>query len=379
MYATQAFENQRDAFDLRRFATLVLVATLITGVAAGAVMLSPLANSARGLIFHSSIVDRASMSTVVPGATTTVTLRFRNAGFASWERGGAGTQVDLGVKNDSVEFAKAGMAVGWLSDNRIATTSEEVVPPGAVGTFTFSVRAPDALGVYRIPVQLVVDGVTWLDDQEVFVVIASDFGFHSELIDQSRHPTLRAGETSGPLVVNLRNTGTREWVRGKADQQMNLGLEGGDASLKALAIGWPSVDRVAIQTEPLVSPGDASTFAFRVRAPSAPGTYALLLRPVVDGVTWLDGEGVMTLVTVTSASGQSAPQTLATTFASSASVAPQSVSAGDVASIAAAFTSSTATTALVGVEVYTPDGAAPAFQKWFEAQTFAPGEARSYP
>jgi len=51
-------------------------------------------------------------------------------------------------------------------------------------------------------------------------VLASDFGFHSELVDQSRHPMLRVGETSAPIMVKLMNTGTRAWVRGKADQQL---------------------------------------------------------------------------------------------------------------------------------------------------------------
>ncbi|HET9808271.1 MAG TPA: hypothetical protein VFQ66_01150, partial [Candidatus Limnocylindria bacterium] len=381
MYPTQTFENQGGAFDLRRLAVGVLVATLVAGVAAGAVMVSPLSSNARGLAFHSSVVDRPSLVTLAPGAMTSVTLRFRNSGFTSWERGAAGSQVDLGVKGDSVEFARAGLAIGWLSDNRIATTAEQIVPPGAVGTFTFSVRAP-ALGVYRIPVQLVVADVTWLDDQEVFVVVASDFGFHGELVDQSLHPTLRVGETSAPITVKIRNTGVRAWVRGTVGEQVNLGLTGEDRSLSALGVGWPSADRVAIQSEQRVEPGDVATFAFRVRAPATPGTYPLRLRPVVDGVTWLEDAGVMSLITVTAASGQRSSQTAqtaSTTFTSSASVAPASVSPGTAASITAAFTSSAATTALVGVEVYTPDGAALAFQSWFDAQSFAPGESRSYP
>src|SRR5688572_29997604 len=102
-------------------------------------MLSPLSDVARGLTFHSSVVDRGALVTLAPGSTESVTLRFRNSGFTSWERGVSGMQVDLAVKGDSVEFARAGMAAGWLSENRIATTVEPVVPPGAVGTFTFTV------------------------------------------------------------------------------------------------------------------------------------------------------------------------------------------------------------------------------------------------
>jgi len=380
-YGTQTFE-QRSGSNVLRFIAALFVITLVVVVAGAAVMLSPLSNGARALTFHSSIVDRGSPLTLVPGATASVTLRFRNAGLTAWERGGTGTQVDLGVENDSLEFARAGMALGWLTDNRIATTTESVVPPGAVGTFTFDVRAPTTLGVYRIPVRPVVDGVTWLDDQDVFVVVASDFGFHSELVDQSRHPTLRVGETSAPITVKLRNTGSRAWVRGIPSEQVNLGIVGDARPFGPLALAWPSADRVAIQSEPRVQPGEAASFVFRVRAPTTPGTYALRLQPVVDGVTWLEDAGVMSLITVTTASGQAQPQTVqaaTTLFVTSASVAPANVAAGDAASIKASFTSNTATTALVGVEVYTPDGASLAFQKWFEGQVFAAGEPRSYP
>ncbi|HEY9326268.1 MAG TPA: hypothetical protein VIS26_06835, partial [Candidatus Limnocylindria bacterium] len=377
-YTTQTFEQPRGAFHWRRVLTGAFIVTLVS---IGAVMFTPISNSARALTFHSSIVGRPSPTTIAPGATAAVTLSFKNTGLTAWEVGSANAQAVLAVKGDSIEFARAGMAVGWLSESRIATTTESTVAPGDVGTFTFALRAPATLGVYRIPVRLVIDGVTWMEDDDVFVVIASDFGFHTELVDQSRHPTLRAGETSAPITVKLRNTGTRAWVRGTAGEQVNLGLAGDDRTLAALGVGWPSADRVAIQTEPRVAPGDVGTFAFRVRA-QTPGTYALRLRPVVDGVTWLEDGGVMSLITVTSVSGQPAPQTAQTagvTFASSASVATSLVSAGEAASITAAFTSSAATTALVGVEIYTPEGTTLAFQKWFEGQSFTPGEPRSFP
>ena len=378
-YPTQTLEQRRVLMSWRK---LLVGAFVVTLVATAAVVFTPLSETARALAFRGSVVDAGSPATLAPGATTQISLRFRNTGLTTWQVGDPKSQVYLGVRGDSIEFARAGMAVGWLSESRIATTTESTVSPGSVGTFTFGVRAPATLGIYRVPVRLVVDDVTWLEDDGLFVVVASDFGFHGELIDQSRHPILRVGETSAPITVKLRNTGTRAWVRGTAGEQVNLGLDGADPSLTALASGWPSADRVAIQAEKTVAPGDVATFVFRVRAPSTPGTYALRLRGVVDGVTWLEGDGVMSLITVTAASGQTQQQPAtagAVSFTSSASVSPTSVSAGESANISAAFTSSAATTALVGVEINTPEGATLAYQKWFEGQSFASGESRSFP
>ena len=57
-------------------------------------------------------------------------------------------------------------------------------------------------------------------------------------------------------------------------------------------------DRPAIQSEATVAPGGIGTFTFQVRAPSGPGTYAFHLRPVIDGLTWMEDEGVFLIITV---------------------------------------------------------------------------------
>jgi hypothetical protein len=43
--------------------------------------------------------------------------------------------------------------------------------------------------------------------------------------------------------------------------------------------------------------GATTTFTFRVRG-VRPGTFALHVRPVVDGITWMEDEGVYMVVVV---------------------------------------------------------------------------------
>ena len=65
----------------------------------------------------------------------------------------------------------AGLGVGWPSANRVAFQSEASVPPGGVATFVFQVRAPMTPGVYAINLRPVIDAVTWMEDQGVFLYV----------------------------------------------------------------------------------------------------------------------------------------------------------------------------------------------------------------
>ena len=248
-------------------------------------------------IFGSQWVDQSAYPVLAPGAIGRVTLRFRNTGTTPWIRGVAGMQANLGIPGDDTSFDALGMNAGWLSANRLATTDEPVVAPGSIGTFNFAVRAPLTASRYSVPLRPVIDGTTWLTDQGVYIQVTSDYGYHSAWVTQSAYPDLQPGAASGVLSVTFRNVGTRPWVRGTG-AQLNLGINGDDRQWASLAIDWPSEDRVAIQTETVVPSGSTATFAFRVRAPLTPGVYYLNLRPVIDGVTWLEDEGVWLQLTV---------------------------------------------------------------------------------
>jgi hypothetical protein len=248
--------------------------------------------------YHSAFVDESAFPTLAPGATAQLTLRFRNTGTATWQKGASGSQANLGINGDDQSFAANGMNVGWLSGDRPAAQTESAVAPGAIGTFTFSVRAPMVTGTYRIPLRPVIDGRTWLEDQGVFLLVTSEAGYHSRWSAQSVYPTLSPGALSGPLWIQFTNTGSRPWVKGAAAQQANLGVVLDNASWAALGVGWLSANRVAGQTEASVAPGGVGTFAFQVRAPASPGVYRIALRPVIDGTTWMEDNGVYLVITV---------------------------------------------------------------------------------
>lgn len=249
--------------------------------------------------FHSAFVSESAWPTLAPGTSTSLTVKFQNTGTATWQKGVVGKQANLGLNGDTVAFANLGMNDGWMSANRLATTVESTVAPGQTGTFTFNVRAPATPGTYRLPLRPVVDGVTWMEDSGVFMVIVSASSYHSKWVSQSAYPTLGVGQTSAPLTIAFTNTGSSPWVKGVLGQEARLGINLDDVTWSSLGVNWPFQSRVATQTEATVASGQTATFTFQVKAPAQPGVYSIHLRPVIDGTTWMEDEGVYLIITVT--------------------------------------------------------------------------------
>jgi hypothetical protein len=248
---------------------------------------------------HSAWVSQTSVPALQPAGTSAVTLSFRNSGSKTWTKGVAGSQIALGIPGDSTAYSAMGMNVGWPSANRVAIQNESVVAPGNVATFTFTVRAPLSLGTVNMRVRPVIDGVAWLEDQGVYVPVTTFANYHSDWATQSAYPTLQAGQVSGTLSFQFRNTGTSTWNRGTLGQEARLGINGDNEMWAALAVGWAFTTRPAVQVESSVAPGQLGTFTFQIRAPSTPGVYYINVRPVIDGVTWMEDQGVFLIVTVT--------------------------------------------------------------------------------
>jgi len=248
---------------------------------------------------HSAWTSQTQVPAMQPASTSQVTLLFRNTGTKTWTRGLAGSQVALGVNGDTTAFSTLGMNVGWPSANRVAVQNEGSVGPGAIASFTFTVKAPFSAGTVRIPLRPVIDGVAWLEDQGVFVPVTTVVDYHSRWVSESAFPTLRVGEVSGPLSIVFRNAGSLSWIRGTLGQEARLAVNQDNAQWAALGVNWLSANRVAPQTEATVVPGATGAFTFQVRAPMTPGLYAIHLRPVIDAVAWMEDEGVFLYINVT--------------------------------------------------------------------------------
>jgi hypothetical protein len=124
------------------------------------------------------------------------------------------------------------------------------------------------------------------------IALPPDSGYHASWSAQSADPTVVIGATA-TLVLALKNTGSRGWSNDGAGAHVVIGTnDPQDADRSELAGDWLAVNRVTSTTTDYVGPGEIGWFEFTVRAPATAGDYRLALRGVVDGVTWLEDDGI---------------------------------------------------------------------------------------
>jgi hypothetical protein len=113
---------------------------------------------------------------------------------------------------------------------------------------------------------------------------------HTTFYAQSPYPTAAPGQTA-EWVIAVTNTGTTGWDLGQATA-VRLGTwNPQDAPSMLASPAWISSNRPAQQTTAWVGPGQQAWFRVQLQAPSAPGVYRLYVRPVIDGVMWLEDLG----------------------------------------------------------------------------------------
>jgi hypothetical protein len=118
--------------------------------------------------------------------------------------------------------------------------------------------------------------------------VASDV--HAAWVSQEA-PAIILVQGTADITMVFRNTGRVAWVKG-TPSEVRLGIVGDDRTLSdhGYAVAWPFPTRPAVQSEATVAPGHTAAFRFTVRGEAA-GKLIIRVRPVMDGVAWLEDEG----------------------------------------------------------------------------------------
>jgi cysteine-rich secretory family protein len=113
--------------------------------------------------------------------------------------------------------------------------------------------------------------------------------YHAAFYGESASPVASPGQVV-QWVIAFTNTGLTGWST--SGNEARLGTQSPQDAPSFLASGsWVAPNRPARQTTTYVGPGQQAWFIVDLVAPAQPGTYRLYVRPVIDGITWLEDVG----------------------------------------------------------------------------------------
>jgi|GEM_PF-1971395 len=236
-----------------------------------------------------------SHPTLMPGDSYNFYLKMKNTGSQIWKK----RQVNLGT--DHPRDRKPNFILSdinntgnshWISSNRIEML-EESVAPGETATFSFWLSVPGNAnsGVYREYFRMVADGITWMDDWGIYWDIRITRP-HSIWTGQSGYPTIRQGEKAN-VWIDFKNTGDTIWKK-TGYNPTRLGTNHPqDRASQFKGNNWLLPNRIQLEKDQ-VFPGETGRFSFEMNVLSTTpeGVYREYFRPVVDGVTWMEDNGV---------------------------------------------------------------------------------------
>lgn len=105
-------------------------------------------------------------ATTTPDGKIYVTIRARNMGLNTWTP----AFVRLGTSKPNDRGSRF-YDPSWPDPARPTQLLESSVAPGQIGTFQFTMKAPSYAGVYTEPFNIVAEGVTWMNDNNLSVKV----------------------------------------------------------------------------------------------------------------------------------------------------------------------------------------------------------------
>lgn len=266
-------------------------------------------------------------SYLVPGQKMNMKFFIKNSGDTPWNTRG-NNPVNLGTGNPydrPSSFATGGdyaipTSENWPRYNRPSTidgrletanntvVAADVINPGQIAVFSFTMTAPATPGEYREYFQPVMEGVTWMNNLGMwFPMRVLQPGYHYEYVGQENPAPIPLGGGGSTASISLRNSGQSSW---NVNGNVRLGTDKArDRISDFKGNDWLSANRAtAIDSnasapgKTTVGPGEVAKFTYTVNDPTrVDGAYPEYFRPLVEGVTWMPEDyGIYVPVTVQS-------------------------------------------------------------------------------
>jgi len=227
---------------------------------------------------------------ILPNQTFTIWVNYRNTSNTTWYGNWTGdtpNPVHLGTANpqDRTSAFLGGRNVrGYLIS--------EFVSPGQIGTFYLTLTAPAQQGTYVEAFRPVAEHIKWFGPEAYWYFKVSTEEQAKKYNAQwlSQGPRTGPGSLGTPLAreegavlwVNMLNTGSTTWYRTES-YPTYLGTYDPQDRLSAF---FGNRNRRSFLLQDEVPPGQIGTFMIHIVAPSTPGYYVEIFRPVTEYITW---------------------------------------------------------------------------------------------
>lgn len=202
----------------------------------------------------------------MPPATFTnaarrVTLKFKNRGLKTWQRGDVKLNIyDLGDRVSRFYDPS------WPDESGRADFSEDSVKPNAVATFTVTMKSPSEIGLYKNIYRLV-NGQP-IAQSEDYSITRVDSTTQASFVEHNIPPAV-LNLWRPTVTVKFKNSGLTTW-----DHNISLRVyDLGDNVSRFRSRTWPSEFTAVRLSESSVRPGQTGTFSFRFDPPAQPGLY----------------------------------------------------------------------------------------------------------
>lgn len=215
-----------------------------------------------------------------PDRSLEYTIRLKNIGEKAWNK-------DTYLRADYDYFTKEGFYVSH------ANIAEQWVNPGEIATFKVKIRSKLLPGFFYLNFKPIFNG-EFKTIQELNIPTLVDKPIFAYEFISSKLPKniLETGE-SALAVVQLKNTGNVNW-RNFGENRISLGAD----NERDRVSSFSKSTRMGYLQNSTVKPGETGQFVFTLTAPKYPGLYEEYFAPVIERITWLEGNGMKFIIKV---------------------------------------------------------------------------------
>lgn len=255
---------------------------------------------------------------LTPGEVKPVTITFQNTGTSTWKNDGTGY---ISLYTYGPKYRTSAFDPGtWLSATQVKRLQEVSVAPGATGTISFSLRAPQTPGTYSETFALASESTAWVTGGEITLsVVVAEQQEEVSSTEESEESTASETYTANivaqtatklkakagrpiSFMIAVKNTGTATWsALSIADTSAITAAKTGQTVSFAHS-SWSGKTAVTVQNQN-IAPGETATLQFFLQTPQMNGSHSVAFSLAANGEDLEGGEFTLP-VEVTGGSGE---------------------------------------------------------------------------